>query len=53
VEAAKTILDKGTNPKQAQFFPYLQVYVTFYGGHYKTAIEELLKGETTLVELCP
>ncbi len=43
VAAAKTILDKGTNPEQAQFLPYLQGYVAFYGGDYKTALEELLK----------
>jgi tetratricopeptide (TPR) repeat protein len=43
VAAAKNILDKGTNPEQAQFFPYLQGYVAFYGGDYKTALEELLK----------
>jgi tetratricopeptide (TPR) repeat protein len=43
VAAAKAILDKGTNPEQAQFFPYLKGYVAFYGGDYKTALEELLK----------
>jgi len=43
VAAAKNILDKGTNPEQAQFFPYLQGYVAFYAGDYKTALEELLK----------
>ena len=43
VAAAKAILDKGTNPEQAQFLPYLQGYVAFYGGDYKTALEELLK----------
>jgi tetratricopeptide (TPR) repeat protein len=43
VAAAKNILDKGNNPEQAQFFPYLQGYVAFYGGDYKTALEELLK----------
>jgi len=41
--AAKNILDKGTNPEQAQFLPYLQGYVAFYGGDYKSALEELLK----------
>ena len=41
--AAKNILDKGTNPEQAQFLPYLQGYVAFYGGDYKAALEELLK----------
>jgi predicted Zn-dependent protease len=43
VAAAKTILDTGTNPEQAQFLPYLQGYVAFYAGDYKTALEELLK----------
>ena len=43
VAAAKVILNKGTNPEQAQFLPYLQGYVAFYGGDYKTALEELLK----------
>lgn len=43
VTAAKAILDKGTNPEQAQFFPYLRGYVAFYGQDYKSAAEELLK----------
>jgi tetratricopeptide (TPR) repeat protein len=43
VAAAKAILDKGTNPEQVQFLPYLQGYVAFYGADYKTALEELLK----------
>ena len=43
VAAAKAILDKGTNPEQAQFLPYLQGYVAFYAGDLKTALEELLK----------
>lgn len=43
VAAAKAIIDKGTNPDQAQFFPYLVGYVAFYGGDYKTAITELQK----------
>src|SRR5208282_1641897 len=43
VAAAKAILDKGTNPEQAQFLPYLHGYVAFYAGDYKTALEELLK----------
>ena len=41
VAAAKAILDKGTNPQQAQFFPYLTGYVAFYGGDYKTALADL------------
>jgi tetratricopeptide (TPR) repeat protein len=43
VAAAKAILDKGTNPEQAQFLPYLQGYVAFYVGDYKAALKELLK----------
>jgi len=43
VEAAKAILDKGTNPQQAPFYPYLVGYVAFYGGDYKTALAEFLK----------
>jgi tetratricopeptide (TPR) repeat protein len=42
VAAAKSVLDKGTNPEQAQFFPYLKGYVEFYGGDYKTALDDLL-----------
>ncbi len=43
VVAAKTILDKGTIPEQAPFFPYLKGYVAFYAGDYKTALDELSK----------
>ena len=43
VAAAKAVLDRGTNPEQTQFLPYLQGYVAFYAGDYKTALEELLK----------
>ena len=43
VAAAKDILDKGTNPEQAQFLPYLQGYVAFYAGEYKAALQELLE----------
>ena len=43
VAAAKAILDRGTNPQQAPFFPYLKGYVAFYAGDYKSALEELLK----------
>jgi len=41
VSAAKAILDKGTIPQQAQFFPYLEGYVAFYAGDYKTALADL------------
>jgi tetratricopeptide (TPR) repeat protein len=43
VAAAKAILNKGTNPEQGQFLPYLQGYVAFYAGDYQRALEELLK----------
>jgi tetratricopeptide (TPR) repeat protein len=41
VAAAKAILDKGTIPEQAQFFPYLKGYVGFYARDYKAALEGL------------
>jgi len=43
VAAAKAALEKASNPDQAQFFPYLTGYVSFYAGDYKTAIAELGK----------
>ena len=43
VDAAKAILDKGTDSGQAPFFAYLTGYVAFYGGDYKAAIGELAK----------
>jgi len=43
VQAAKVILDKGTNPAQAPFFPYLVGYVAFYLGDYQKAENELLR----------
>ena len=45
VADAKAILDKGTNPDQARFFPYLTGYVAFYAGEYKTAVAELAKAD--------
>ena len=44
VAAARAILDKGDNPQQQQFLPYLTGYVAFYSGDYKTAIAEFQKG---------
>lgn len=41
--AAKAAIDKGTNPDQAQFVPYLEGYVAFYGGEYAAAISDLQK----------
>lgn len=43
VAAAKAILDKGTNPNQQQFFPYLEGYVAFYAGDYGKAADEFAK----------
>ncbi len=45
VAAAKALLDKGTNPEQARFFPYLTGYVALYGGDYKTAISDLQQAD--------
>lgn len=44
VAAAKAAHDKGTNPEQAQFVPYLVGYVALYTGDHKTALAELQKG---------
>ena len=43
VAAAKAILNKGTNPEQAPFFPYLEGYVAFYSGDYSAALAGLMK----------
>ena len=44
VDDAKAIIDRGVIDKaQAAFLPYLVGYVAFYGGDYKTAIDELQK----------
>ncbi len=43
VAAAKAILDKGTNPNQVQFFPYLVGYVALYTGDYTTALDNRQK----------
>ncbi|MBZ5629497.1 MAG: tetratricopeptide repeat protein [Acidobacteriia bacterium] len=45
VAAAKAVLDKGTNPEQTPFYPYLEGYVAYYLGDYKSAIASLLKGD--------
>lgn len=39
----KTYLEKGGNPDQMQFYPYLAGYVALYTGDYATAIKELQK----------
>jgi tetratricopeptide (TPR) repeat protein len=43
VAAAQAILARGTNPQQEQFFPYLEGYVAFFAGDYKSALENFLK----------
>jgi len=43
IDAAKAILDRGTNQDQAAFFPYLTGYVALYLGEYSTALQELQK----------
>lgn len=45
VAAAKAILDKDAEmaKQQAVFYPYLAGYVAFYGGDYRTALDELRK----------
>jgi tetratricopeptide (TPR) repeat protein len=43
--ASKALLDKGDNPDQTRFYPYIAGYVAFYGGDYKMAIAELEKGD--------
>lgn len=45
VAAAKAALDKGGNPDQERFFPYLTGYVALYSGDYKTAIADLQKAD--------
>jgi tetratricopeptide (TPR) repeat protein len=45
VELAKAVLDRGTNPTQAVFLPYLVGYVALYTGDYKTALAELQKAD--------
>jgi Flp pilus assembly protein TadD len=45
VSAAKSLLDKGTNPNQQRFFPYLLGYVAFYANDYKGAIADLQKAD--------
>ena len=43
--AAKAILDRGANPEQAPFYPYLEGYVAYYLGDYKSAIASLQKAD--------
>lgn len=41
VAAARAILNKGTNPEQQVYFPYLTGYVAFYAGDYASALGDL------------
>jgi tetratricopeptide (TPR) repeat protein len=41
VAAARTILEKGSNPEQQIYLPYLTGYVAFYAGDYAAALAEL------------
>ncbi len=43
VAAAKALLDKGTNPEQAPYLPYLAGYVAFYSKDFRTAAGEFAK----------
>lgn len=43
IAKAKAILDKGTNPQQAQFLPSLEGYVAYYTKDYKAALGFLQK----------
>jgi tetratricopeptide (TPR) repeat protein len=43
VAAAKAAFDKGTNPTQAPYVPYLIGYVAYYHGDYPKALEEFMK----------
>jgi tetratricopeptide (TPR) repeat protein len=45
--AAKSILDKGTNPDQALQMPYLSGYLKFYAKDYRGAIADLTKADQT------
>lgn len=45
VAMAKAALDKGTNPDQQRFFPYLTGYVAFYAGDMKKAIADLQQAD--------
>lgn len=43
IAAAKAIIGKGTIPEQSQFLPYLEGYVAFVNGDYKSALKDLLQ----------
>lgn len=45
VAAAKAIFDRGTNPDQARFYPYLTGYVAWALGDHQAALTELAKAD--------
>jgi len=45
VTALKALVEKGNNPAQAPFYPYVAGYVAFYTGDYKSAVGELEKAD--------
>ncbi len=47
IAAARAILDKGTNPEQQVFFPYLTGYVAYYAGDYTAALADLQNATRT------
>lgn len=44
VEHARRLMEKGTNPDQAEFLPYLEGYVALYTGRPQEALTHLQKG---------
>ena len=42
---AKSLLDRGGNENQAVFYPYLLGYIAFFSKDYKSAVDDLLKGD--------
>ena len=47
VREARAILDRGRNPDQEQYFPYLSGYVAFYAGEYSAALATLQRASAT------
>ena len=45
--AAKAILDRGRNPEQETYFPYLEGYVAFYAGDYSGTLAALKNASQT------
>jgi Flp pilus assembly protein TadD len=44
VGEARALMEKGTNPEQVEFMPYLEGYVAFYAGQPDDAVNALQKG---------